>query len=58
MFYLIDIHYMVPYRAPKKMYYVVLLPELGAMFTKYWGSAILLNFYGEDAKSKILIIFI
>ena len=34
LFYLIDIHYMVPYRAPKKMYYPVLWPELEAMFTK------------------------
>ena len=33
MFYLIDIHYMVP-GAPKKMYYPVLSPELEAMFTK------------------------
>ena len=32
--YPIDIHCMVPYEAPKKMYYPVLSPELEAMFTK------------------------
>ena len=34
VFYLIDIYYMVSYRAPKKLYYPVLSPELEAMFTK------------------------
>ena len=34
LFYLIDINYMVPYRAPKKMYYPVVSTQLGAMFTK------------------------
>ena len=34
VFYLIDIHYMVPYMAPKKMYYTVSSQELEAMFTK------------------------
>ena len=32
MFYLIDIHYMYPYGAPKKMYYPVLSPELEAIW--------------------------
>ena len=36
VFYLIDIHYMVPYRAHKKMYYPVLSPELEVVFTKWW----------------------
>ena len=34
LFYLIHIHYMVPYGAPKKMYYPVLSPESEAMFKK------------------------
>ena len=57
---LIDIHYMVSYRAPKKMYYRILSTEIEAMFTNTLciNCAILLHLYGYDEKLKILIIFL
>ena len=59
MFCLIDIHYMVPYRAPKNVLSCIIARISGYVY-KVLGinSAILLHLYGYDAKSKILIIFL
>ena len=57
VFYLTDIHYMVPYRAPKKNVLSCIIARIRGHVYKVLGinSATLLHLYGYDAESKILI---
>ena len=59
MFYLIDIHYMVPYTGRLKNVLSCIITQIRGYVYKVLGinSAILLPLYSYDEKSKILIFF-